>query len=74
MDSQYVIQRTNIDTGEISYLSPGRVNWVTEEAHKKYRTRYGKWVWGEAEEISRNLNIGPLAGYKHVPLPASKHL
>lgn len=74
MDSQYVVQRTNVETSQVDYLSPGKVNWVTEADHKKFRTRYGKWVWGEAEQISAYYNKKHALGYTYVPLPARNHL
>lgn len=73
MNVKYVIQRTNTETKETTYLSPGKVNWVTEEAHRKYLTKYGKWVLGEAEAISANLNKERNPLFTHVPLPERNH-
>ncbi len=50
-DAKWSIERTHLITGEIFYLSPGEVNWIPPRDHQKYGTRYGRWVWSEAEEI-----------------------
>lgn len=67
--AQYVIERTHTITGAVFYLSPGTVNWVTPLAHAKYGTRYGKWFWSEAEDMSAALNAKPDTGYTYVPRP-----
>lgn len=75
-DSKYVIQRTDNSNGEEAYLSPGRVNWVPECDHKKYGTRYGKWLLGEAEEMSSKLNLDQHPDkpyYSFAPLPERNH-
>lgn len=66
----YSIQRTAPDN-TVSYLSPGLVNWVTEEVHKKYGTRYGKWVWGEAETLIGRIRRDQQ--YEYVIVSYDKH-
>lgn len=51
-EAKWSIERKHKVTGEVFYLSPGEVNWVSIQQHEKYGTRYGHWVWGEAEEIA----------------------
>lgn len=65
----WVIERTHTVTGAVFYLSPGTVNWVTPLSHQKYGTRYGKWLWSEAEDMSAGLNSVPNTGYTYVPRP-----
>lgn len=69
-ETMYSIQRTSPDK-VVSYLSPGFVNWVTEEVHKKYNTRYGKWVWGEAETIIGKIRRNP--GFEYCIVSYEKH-
>jgi hypothetical protein len=54
-EAVWAIQRTHKVTGAVSYLSPGEVNWIPPDDHEKYGTRYGRWVWGEAEEITGSV-------------------
>jgi len=70
--SKYVIQRVHKETDSVEYLSPGQVNWIPPADHEKYNTRYGKWIWGDAEKISARLNSNG-ADYTHFALPSSKH-
>jgi hypothetical protein len=72
-ESKYVIQRRNKTTGEVRYLSPGKVNWITVETHEKYKTRYGTWIWGEAEEISSTFNKRGNPEYEYFALAEGKH-
>ncbi len=72
---KYVIERTHKETGKVEYLSPGKVNWIPPADHEKYNTRYGKWLWGDAETMSARFNSkGDDSDYSYVALPASKHI
>lgn len=53
-DAKWSIQRKHKVTGEIFYLSPKQVNWVSIQQHEKYGTRYGRWLWSDAEYICGN--------------------
>lgn len=47
-DANWSIERKHNVTGEVFYLSPGQVNWVSVQQHEKYGTRYGRWIWDDA--------------------------
>lgn len=73
-DPKYVIQKRHKTTGNVWYLSPGKVNWVTPDNHTRFGTRYGAWVWSIAEDISASCNRGNKdPNYEYTPLPKSKH-
>ncbi len=65
---QFYIERTHEITGESFRLSPGEVNWVSQQQHEKYGTRYGKWTRETAEKmVDNNMPFG--WSYKLVPVP-----
>lgn len=65
-DAKWSIERTHQVTGVRQYLSPGEVNWIPVHDHEKYGTRYGRWVWGDAEEIMVNIRRGNTTGFDYV--------